>query len=262
MAARPSTPPAVRVYVLDTGLIECADYALYSPSAEPDTYQAMSVRSYLIVHPEGLMLWDTGISDSIAAKPDGERLNDTHVFRVPVTLRSQLETIGYSPSDIQFVGLSHLHIDHVGNLDLLSEATAIMQQAEYDAAYGPDAEKLAYVPETYAALDRSKIRTVVREHDVFGDGTILTLPLPGHTPGHQGVLLDLPETGRLLLAADLSYTVADYAAGAVRRLNVDLVASRKSIATAKALEATGVKVWLHHDNDAQRHIRTAPHFYA
>ena len=99
-------------------------------------------------------------------------------------------------------------------------------------------------------------------HDVFGDGTVLTLPLPGHTPGHQGLLLDLPETGRLLLAGDLSYSVADYAAGAVRRLNVDLVASRESIDAAKALEATGVKVWLHHDNDAQRDIRTAADFYA
>ena len=262
IAPESRTSAAVRVYVLDTGLIECADYALYSPSAEPDTYQEMSVSSYLIAHPKGLMLWDTGIADSIAAKPDGERLNDTHVFRVPKTLRTQLEALGYAPADVQQIGMSHMHIDHVGNLDLFPDAAVIMQQAEYDAAYGPHAEELAYIPETYAVLDRSRIRTVVGEHDVFGDGTVVTLPLPGHTPGHQGLLLDLPETGRLLVAGDLSYSVADYAAGAVRKLNFDLGASRESIDAAKALEATGVKVWLHHDIDAQRDIRTAPHFYA
>jgi hypothetical protein len=74
--------------------------------------------------------------------------------------------------------------------------------------------------------------------------------------------LDLPETGRLLLAGDLSYSMADYAAGRVRKLNVDLIASRESIDAAKALETSGVKVWLHHDVDAQRDIPTAPHFYA
>lgn len=261
MASGHSTHAAIRLYVLDTGLIECADYALYSPSVGPGTYQEMSVRSYLIVHPEGLLLWDTGVADSVAARPDGERLNDTHVFRVPITLRSQLEATGYLPSDVGLIGFSHLHIDHVGNLDLFSAARGLMQQAEYDAAYGPQAEELGYMPESYAALDPGNVQTVVGERDVFGDGTVVMLPLPGHTPGHQGLLLDLSETGRVLLAGDLSYSVADYAAGAVRRLNVDVDASRESINAAKALEIAGARVWLHHDINAQQKIPIAPYFY-
>lgn len=252
----------VRLYALDTGLIQCADYALYSPAAPAGTYAEMSVRSYLVAHPDGLLLWDTGIADAIAARPDGERLNETHVFRVPTTLRTQLEALGHAPADIGLLGLSHLHIDHVGNLDLFPDATALMQRAEYDAAYGPDAEALTYIPETYAALDQSKIQKIAGRHDVFGDGTVVTVPLPGHTPGHQGLLVALPETGRVLLAGDLAYSVADYTAGAVRALNVDLDASRRSIDAAKALEATGVKIWLHHDIDAQREIETAPMYHA
>ncbi|MBS1861245.1 MAG: N-acyl homoserine lactonase family protein [Actinobacteria bacterium] len=248
----------LRLQVLDTGLIQCADYALYSPAAPPGTEVEMSVRSYLVEHPDGLLLWDTGIADSIAARPEGERLNETHVFRVPVTLRGQLEAIGRAPADIGLLGLSHLHIDHVGNLDLFPGATALMQRAEYDAAYGPDAEALTYIPETYAALDQGKIQKIVGRHDVFGDGTVVMVPLPGHTPGHQGLLVALPETGRVLLAGDLAYSVADYAAGAVRALNFDLDASRESIDAAKALEARGVEIWLHHDIDAQREIATAP----
>lgn len=251
----------IRLYVLDTGLIQCADYALYSPTASPGTYAEMSVRSYLVAHPAGLLVWDTGIADSIATLPDGERLNETHVFRVPATLRGQLEALGHAPADIGLLGLSHLHVDHVGNLDLFPGATALMQRAEYDAAYGPDAEVLTYIPETYAALDQAKIQKITGRHDVFGDGTVVTVPLPGHTPGHQGLLVALSETGSVLLAGDLAYSLADYTAGAVRALNFDLDASRASIDAAKRLEAKGVKVWLHHDTDAQRQVETAPGYY-
>ena len=81
----------MQLYVLETGLIECSDYALFSPHATDREYRAMSVRSYLVVHPNGVLLWDTGIADSIAAQPAGERVADAIVFRVPTTLRSQLE---------------------------------------------------------------------------------------------------------------------------------------------------------------------------
>jgi glyoxylase-like metal-dependent hydrolase (beta-lactamase superfamily II) len=257
------TRRAFRVYVLDTGLIESSDYAMWSPNAKPGTYREMSVRSYLVVHPDGLLLWDTGISDAIAAQPAGEQIADSIVFRVPTTLRTQLEAIDQDPADVDVLGLSHMHIDHVGNLDQFPEARVVMQQAEYDAAYGSDAEQLTYIPQAYAALDRGKIHTIVGEHDVFGDQTVLMTPLPGHTPGHQGLLVVLPETGPILLAGDIAYSAADYAESAVRAGNVDLRASRRSIEAAKALERDrGATVWLHHDLKAQRSIRTAPSFYS
>jgi N-acyl homoserine lactone hydrolase len=254
---------ALRVYVLDTGLIESSDYAMWSPNAKPDTYREMSVRSYLVVHPDGVLLWDTGISDAIAAQPAGERIADSIVFRVPRTLGSQLKAIGQDAADVDVLGLSHMHIDHVGNLELFRDATVVMQKAEYDAAYGPDAEQLTYIPEAYAALDLSKIQTIVGEHDVFGDQTVMMTPLPGHTPGHQGLLVVLAKAGAVLLAGDIAYSAADYAESAVREGNVDLEASRRSIEAAKALERDrGATVWLHHDLDAQRNVRTAPSFYS
>jgi len=256
-----NNPPTLRLYVLDTGVIQCGDYAIYSPSAPANSYREMSVRSYLIVHPAGALLWDTGISDATAAKPAGERLNDTHTFRVPKTLSSQLMAVGYEPSDISQVGMSHMHIDHVGNLDLFPHATVLMQQAEHDDIYGPDAEQLGYMPDTYAALDRDRVQTVTGESDVFGDGTVRMIPLPGHTNGHQGLLVELPRTGRVLLAGDISYSTVDYAIEAVRDLNLNIDASRESIRKAKALEAAGTTVWLQHDMEAQRDIPTAPHHY-
>jgi N-acyl homoserine lactone hydrolase len=263
MHPREAARPDMRLYVLDTGLIECADYAMFSPNAGPGVHQDMSVRSYLVVHPEGVLLWDTGIADAIASRPDGERIMDTIVFRVPRTLSSQLAEIGYGPPDVDVLGLSHLHIDHVGNVDQFTHARVVMQQADYDAAYGPNPEQIEYFPETYAALDQEKIHTVVGEHDVFGDGTVVVKPLPGHTPGHQGLLLSLRESGPILLAADIAYSAQDYADAAVRDSNFDLDESRRSIEHAKQLERElGATVWLHHDLDAQRAVRNAPHYYA
>jgi N-acyl homoserine lactone hydrolase len=254
--------PDIHLYVLDTGLIECADYAMFSPSVGPGVHRDMPVRSYLVVHPEGVLLWDTGIADRIAARPDGERIMDTIVFRVPRTLRSQLHEIGHSAADVDVVGLSHLHIDHVGNVGQFPHAGVVMQQAEYDAAYGPDADQIGYFPEAYASLDRQKIQTVVGEHDVFGDGTVVMKPLPGHTPGHQGLLVDLRQSGAILLATDIAYSAQDYADAAVRNGNFDLDASRRSIERAKELERElGATVWLHHDAEDQRLVRNAPLHY-
>jgi len=252
----------MHVYVLDTGLIECADYALFSPGAAADTYRELSVRSYLVVHPKGTLLWDTGIDDTIADDARGKPITDRIVFRVPRTLRRQLAEIGVSPFEVDYLGLSHLHVDHVGNVGLFPRATALLQRAEYAAAYGPDPERFTLIPEAYAALDRDRVELVDGEHDVFGDGLVVTKPLPGHTPGHQGLLVVLPESGPVLLAGDIAYSAADYAASAVRPLNVDVDASHRSIETAKVLEHDrGATVWLHHDLEAQREIPAAPFAY-
>jgi N-acyl homoserine lactone hydrolase len=86
--------------------------------------------------------------------------------------------------------------------------------------------------------------------------------LPGDTPGHQGLLAELRDSGPILLATDLAYSTQDYADAAIRASNVDLEHSRRSIETAKRIERElGATVWLHHDLDGQRDVRTAPSYY-
>src|SRR4051794_11199372 len=254
----------MRAYVLDTGLIECADYAMFSPNAGPGTYREMTVRSYLVVHPNGTLLWDTGIDDAIGELAEGQRIADPITFRVPRTLQSQLAEIGVAPDDVDYLGLSHLHVDHVGNVGLFPEVTVLLQRAEYAAGYGPNPQELieALAPDTYAALDRERIQTVDGDHDLFGDGTVVLKALPGHTPGHQGLLVHLRDSGPILLATDIAYSAQDYAEEAVRQANVDIEKSRWSIATAKRIERElGAMVWLHHDRDAQRAVHTVPSYY-
>jgi N-acyl homoserine lactone hydrolase len=255
-------PSDVRLYVLETGLIECADFALFSPNANPGVRRDMPVRSYLVVHPQGALLWDTGIEDAIADAPEGRRITDAIVFKVPRTLRSQLEELRVDPGSVDYLGMSHLHIDHVGNVDLFRDTTVLLQQAEYEAGYGPNAEELTLIPESYAALNRDKIQTVVGDHDLFGDGTVVLTSLPGHTPGHQGLLVHLRDSGPILLATDIAYSARDYAEEAVRTANVDLEQSRRSIEIAKRIgRELDAKVWLHHDLEAQREVRTVPAYY-
>jgi N-acyl homoserine lactone hydrolase len=262
ISKRPAKVSDVRLYVLDTGIIESSDFAMWSPNAGPGVERAMTVRSYLVVHPHGTLIWDTGIADEIAGTPAGRRIIDSIVFKVPRRLRDQLEALGVDPGTIDYLGLSHLHVDHVGNLELFPDSTVLLQEAEYAAGFGPDAEALTLIPETYAALDRNRVRTVSGDHDLFGDGSVVLTALPGHTPGHQGLLVVLRETGPVLIAGDIAYTEPDYQESAVRPLNVDLEASRRSIELAKALERDrGATVWLHHDLEAQRSVRTAPSFY-
>ena len=162
------TTDQVLLYVLDTGLIECADYAMFSPNAEPAAYQEMTVRSYLVVHREGTLLWDTGIDDKIATLANGQRIVDPIVFRVPRTLRNQLDEIGVTPGEVDYLGLSHLHVDHVGNVGLFPEASVLLQRAEYEAGYGPNAKQLieALAPDTYAALNRDRIQPVDGDRDL------------------------------------------------------------------------------------------------
>lgn len=253
----------VRLYVLDGGLIDMKDYALFSPGAGPDEPYLMPVRSYVVAHPQGTLVWDTGLGDAIFAENGGREIVEGVIwFKVPRTLRGQLEEIGVDPAGVRYLALSHMHPDHVGNLDLFQGSTVLVQQAELDAAFSPEAEALTYFPDAYAALDRDRVLEVGGERDVFGDGSVVLKPLPGHTPGHQGLLVRLEETGPVLLAGDVSYSAPDYAAGRVRGADVDPAASARSLAAAKALEAEGVAVWLHHDAEMQREIRTAPGFYA
>jgi glyoxylase-like metal-dependent hydrolase (beta-lactamase superfamily II) len=234
---------------------------MFSPSAGENEPYEMPVRSYVVVHPQGTLVWDTGIDDAIHREGERQIIEEIK-FKVPKTMRSQLKEIGVDPATVAYLAFSHLHPDHVGNVDLFPDATVLLQQAELDAAFSPEAERLTYFPEAYATLNRDNVQAVEGEHDVFGDGSVVLKPLPGHTPGHQGLLVTLRQTGPVLLAGDVSYSVKDYAEGAVRGGNVDLEASARSMDAAKRLEAEGVAVWLHHDAEAQRDVRTAPAFYS
>ena len=187
-------PSIEKLYILNCGEGVAGDISRWSPGVNVGKSMDFVDNCYLIKHAQGWLLWDTGVTDAIAAMPDGQRPADpraTH-WRRPKTLAAQLDELGVKPSDIKFVAVSHTHPDHVGNVTLFPQSTLLVQKAEYDwpSPLGP-----RFKPEHPATkLDG--------DHDVFGDGSIVIVATPGHTPGHQSLLVKLPKTGAVLLSGD------------------------------------------------------------
>ena len=128
-----------RMVVLYCGESETKDVSVWSPGVDVGKPREFSDSCYLIHHDKGWMLWESGISDAVADKPDGVVAGGGILtLRVRKTLQSQLRELGIAPADIKYLGFSHFHGDHVGNANLFTEATLYIQQAEYDAAFGPE----------------------------------------------------------------------------------------------------------------------------
>src|SRR6266480_1889265 len=115
-----------RLYILDCGINQGKDQSRWSPGVNEGKPIEFSDNCYLIRHAKGVLLWDTGIADSVAAMPDGMVVaNGAITYRRAKTLASQLAEIGVTPTDITYVAVSHTHVDHVGNIALFASSTIL-----------------------------------------------------------------------------------------------------------------------------------------
>ncbi len=194
----------MRVYALSCGSLEF-DRSLFFPASEPGKNIVMPVSSYLIVHPHGNVLFDTGIHCDALTDPVG-RLGKRVAGLFSVRSKtgedvvSQLQGLGLQPDDIQFVVTSHFHFDHCGCNSSFPRATFLVQRAEMQMARSEGSRynrKDWDLPLDYRLLDG--------EHDLFGDGSIVILPTPGHTAGHQSLWIRAG-ADQFLLTGDASYT--------------------------------------------------------
>jgi N-acyl homoserine lactone hydrolase len=210
---------AVRLYALDCGRAVFSDMSMFSDADDYDRQPGqLAVPCFLIRHPRGTLLWDTGLGDKIAANPAGADFNGIRFF-VDITLQRQLEMLGLSPADIQFVAFSHFHLDHVGNANLFTKSTWIVNRSELNAAIGP-APPSGVDKSLISAYSHVETRLIDDDYDVFGDGTVRILKMPGHTPGHQALMLKLTHSGVVLLSGDLYHTLENRRLRRVPRVNV------------------------------------------
>ena len=192
--------PEIKMYVLDGGTVQVNNLELF---AQDSTYQGQTAEFadayYVIVHPEGTLMWDAGLTEGLVgmAEPYTSPDGNFSVSR-PDSLVHQLKAIGMSPEDIDYLALSHTHFDHSGHAEALPNATWIVQEAEYDWVLSPEMETAQ--PDMYNAVnDIEKVKKIKGDHDVFGDGSVQIKFLPGHTPGHCALHVQLPEAGPILL---------------------------------------------------------------
>ena len=128
---RPKPLKSVRLYIFDNGVIKGLDPATFHLKKEEIATSDMVVCSYLIVHPKGTLMWDTGAIPDADLKADGSPVTQGR-FTATKTLKSQLAALGYSPKDVTYIGLSHYHVDHIANANDFAGSTWLVQQPERD----------------------------------------------------------------------------------------------------------------------------------
>ena len=169
----------------------------------------------VVKHPEGAVVIDTGIhpgaiDDADAAWGTGEERIGVPLMERGQEVTAQLARIGLAPSDVRYVVNTHLHGDHVGGNAELPDATFVCQRDEYEYASAPDIPSMVReYPLGQLAFDTLRYEPVDGDHDLYGDGTIQLVKTPGHTPGHQSVVLRLPERGTVILTGDAIWTEAN-----------------------------------------------------
>jgi N-acyl homoserine lactone hydrolase len=261
--ARPQAVQATRIYVFDCGYITVADpkgFGLTKEEVVP-WIDKISVASFLIVHPKGTLLWDTGVMQDALVQPGGTTRGTQTVTK---TLKSQLTEIGYSPSDITYLALSHLHTDHSANANDYAGSTWLVRKPEHDAMFGEKPYPSANNPTYYSALKDSKTTIIEGDYDVFGDGTVVIKPTPGHTPGHQVLFVKLAKTGPVVLSGDLYHYPQERNASRFITYLGDFDKDQTRV-SREALEAfitkTHAQLWIQHDFLANAKLKKSPAYY-
>ena len=257
----PGSSGVQRLYVLYCGEARIPDVSPWSPGVNVGVSAVFSDNCYLIRHGQDWMLWDSGFADALAATPEGVVGNRGMRVMRTKTLGSQLAELGVAPEQIKHLAFSHSHADHVGNANLFTAATLYIQQAEYDAAFGAEAAKFGFQPANYEKLRASTMVKLNGDHDVFGDGSVRILSTPGHTPGHQSLLVRLPKTGVVVLSGDLAHFGDNFASRRVPGFNFNADESRRSMDRIDTLvKAERGQLWINHDVKQSAALAHAPQF--
>ena len=256
-----SQSPSLTLQVFDCGEVDVRDISLFSPGVNVGENKNLVGSCYLIQHPKGNLIWDTGITDSIGDK-GVEVFGGKLKLTVSNPLAKQLAAINIKPEDIAFLGISHFHGDHTGNANLFTNSQLFIQQAEYDAAFGDTPEKFGFNPASYSQLNKEKIKIINGDHDIFGDGSVIIKTAPGHTPGHQMLLVNLEKEGPIMLSGDLYHFSKNREHRRVPTFNFD---KEQTLETMEHIESfvkeSGAQFWIQHDKEQNASIKHSPNIY-
>jgi N-acyl homoserine lactone hydrolase len=244
-----------KLYVLNCGEGVAGDISRWSPGVNEGKSMDFVDNCYLIKHAQGWFLWDTGIADEVASMPNGLAPADPRAvtWHRPKTLAAQLDQLGVKPSDIKAMGVSHTHPDHIGNVEMFPTAMLYVQKTEYEwpGTNGTPRFNPAH-PVTVLEGDR----------DIFGDGSLTILSTPGHTPGHQSLLVKLPHTGAIVLSGDAVHFKANWDNRGVPTNNFSKDQTLASMqAISERLTKEKAQLWINHDKAQRDSLKMSPEFY-
>lgn len=249
---KPKTPDSMRMYVFDCGFIKAMSVTTYGFKEGEVPLRDFVVTCYLIVHPKGILMWDTGLTPDAQLKPDSPTK----------PLKAQLGQLGYAPADVTYLAMSHYHSDHTANANDFASATWIVEKAERDVMFGAAPVRIM-APATFSALKNSTTKILTGEdYDVFGDGKAIIKSTPGHTPGHQVLLLNFTKDGPILLAGDLYHFPEERTLNRFPTFEFNVPQSAVSrMSVDELLRKTKAMLWISHDLATFNKAKKSPQFY-
>ncbi len=255
-----ATKPEVKLYTFDGGTVMVNDLELFS---QDTTYHGQTKEFanafYVISHPNGNLMWDAGLPESLVGLPE-PYTDPSGAFTVSRkdSILNQLKSIGMTPEDFKYIALSHTHFDHSGHANVFKETTWLVQEAEYDFITSEEAQKTH--ADLYNAIkELTNVKKLKGDFDVFEDGSVVIKSMPGHTPGHQVLYLDLADHGPLLLTGDLYHTYENRKHRRVPVFNTDVEQTLKSMEAFEAFaKEKNAKVYLQHQKEDFDKMPKAP----
>lgn len=233
---------------LDCGTVRVNRLNAFSDTAAyPGQSRDLTVGCYLIRHGDQLMLWDLGLPTALkdaAFSTDGD-MSAT----VRRSLVEQLAELDIKPDDVDVVGVSHFHFDHIGQLPDFPAAKLYIGKRDWDLL--TQSEPPAFLdPKPFARWigGGGTVEPVTRDKDIFGDGRVVMLDMPGHTPGHHVLLVRLAHMGSVLLSGDQAHFQENYDSNGVPEFNTDRAQTLASFDRFKALAKNlGATVIIQHE---------------
>lgn len=192
---------------------------------------------YLIKHGSDYLLWDTGHATTA---PD---------VAPKVSLVDQLAKLELKPEQIKYVGISHYHGDHTGQAGSFPQSTLLIGKGDWEVVTNPaPPQGVNPAPLTNWIKGGGKVEPVPLDKDVFGDGSVMMLYTPGHTPGHHSLLVKLPQMGTVFITGDLAHFRENYDSNGVPTINTDRAQTLASLDRAKKIVANSkATVIIQHD---------------
>ncbi|MBT5072928.1 MAG: N-acyl homoserine lactonase family protein [Kordiimonadaceae bacterium] len=243
LAAQETNNSGLKLYTFDCGELTFSEMDLFSTAGDyAGTTATFSDSCFLIRHKDGDLLWDLGLNVELIK--EGPVQSGITTVSLNKSLVQQLEEIDLIPDDIEFVSISHSDYDHVLQNPSFPNATWIVNEKELSAM-----KKDGELAGMYSGFKNMKRIVFNGDYDVFGDGTVMILQTPGHTPGHTVLQVMLKETGPILLSGDLYHQAKSRELKRVPRFNYDEAQTRQSFERFEKIAAElDAKVIIQHES--------------
>jgi glyoxylase-like metal-dependent hydrolase (beta-lactamase superfamily II) len=259
-----ATDASLQLYVFNCGDFRFPSVENFSVGDNETTVRDLVVPCYIIDHPRGTLLWDGGLPSATANNSGWQRDPETGVqVRMQQTLQSQLldMDLGFDLTSINLAAFSHIHYDHVGVANELTNAKWLVQRGDYEVV-AKGGTVPAYDPALLAEIKKRPTQVLDGDYDVFGDGKVRLISATGHTPGHQVLYVELADFGPLMLSGDLYHFRLSRDQRRVPMFNVDKNQTLAAMDKVEALVAeTGAIFWIEHDAALFETLKLAPNFY-